>query len=188
LAELIQCHVGTELMLTTLRLLLLVYAHGGSISLEHPMGEADSQEKWCVWLSSFIKWILLGADIRLVSFLQGPLGQCAPKPTTMMVGRLENFATKIYSNYDRRWRPSTFLIGKDEQGWCTARAKVYPPLLSRLIVESHLDHAAKVCTDGHTEIPEDINQAIQALSAIHDPYFELNFMKADYHRGSSGPH
>lgn len=50
LAEVIQCHVGTTLMMVTLRLLLLVYAFGGSISLEHPRGDIDSQEKWCIWL------------------------------------------------------------------------------------------------------------------------------------------
>ena len=48
LRELLQCPVGSILMWETLKLLLLVYAYGGSVSLERPRGEWNSSEKWCV--------------------------------------------------------------------------------------------------------------------------------------------
>eukprot|EP00435_Cladocopium_sp_Y103_P000715 s5765_g1.t1 len=82
LKQIMQCHSGTMLMMQTLRLLLLVYAFGGSISLEHPKGEWDHEEKWCIWLAGLVRWLLLGPQLELCTFLQGPLGQVSPKPTT----------------------------------------------------------------------------------------------------------
>ena len=101
LKELLQCHVGSILMWETLKLLLLVYAFGGSVSLEHPKGEWDSNEKWCVWMSGFVRWMLKGPSFDSITFLQGPLGQCAPKPTTMLLARMGNFAAKIYGRYQK---------------------------------------------------------------------------------------
>ena len=47
-AEVWQCHVGTVLMLTALKVLLWVYAFGGSITLEHPRGKPEGfQDKSC---------------------------------------------------------------------------------------------------------------------------------------------
>lgn len=186
LFELIQCHTGTQLMMVTLKLLLLVYAHNGSISLEHPRGDMDSQERWCIWMSGFIQWMLLAHDVNTVTFLQGPLGQCAPKPTTFLVGRMQTFANKVYSSYDKRWRPTSFLVGRDSEGWMTARAKVYPPLLSKLIAECHLEHATSVDREGHSDIPSDIKTSIEALSKIFDPYLHWSCMQSDYHRGRNG--
>lgn len=74
------------------------------------------------------------------------------------------------------------LAGKDKNGWKTAQAKVYPPLLSRLIMESHMEHAEQVVREGHTVIPDDIMPAIAALSSIHDPYLDVNQMQSDHHR------
>lgn len=113
LQELIQCHVGSILMWSTLKLLLLVYAFGGSVSLEHPKGAWDDDQKWCVWMSGFIRWILRGPHLQTLTFLQGPLGQCAPKPTTMLLGRMGSFALKIFGRYQAGWKPTMTLGGKD---------------------------------------------------------------------------
>ncbi|CAL1161389.1 unnamed protein product [Cladocopium goreaui] len=183
LKELLQCHVGSILMWETLKLLLMVYAFGGSVSLEHPKGEWDSNEKWCVWMSGFIRWMLKGPSFDSVTFLQGPLGQCAPKPTTMLLARMGNFAAKIYGRYQKGWKPTEFLGGKDHNGWKTARAKVYPVLLSQSIAECHLEHYDTIHQQGFERIPDGLDNAIAALSQIHDPYHIDLFqqMAADFH-------
>ena len=45
LHELQQCVTGSVLMMETLKLLLLVYLYGGSISMKHPRGDGDSDHK-----------------------------------------------------------------------------------------------------------------------------------------------
>lgn len=185
LHELQQCVVGSTLMMVTLKLLLLVYVHGGSASLEHPKGNPESEKKWCIWMSSLIHWILQGPDWRTLTFLQGPLGQCAPKPTTMLLARMVGFDAKIFGQYNMKWRPSFYLGGRDEQGWRTARAKVYPWRLSWAIAESHKEHARTLTSSGNELIDEDVLIAIQALSQIFDPYDPTaanHIMQADYHR------
>eukprot|EP00435_Cladocopium_sp_Y103_P047613 s764_g14.t1 len=183
LREVLQCHTGTELMLVTMRILLEVYSASGSVSLEHPRGDVCDDRKWCIRLSSFVKWMLLSADISTCTFLQGPLGQVAPKPTTMMTGRLSTFASLIFNNYQRNWKPTMYLDGKDESGWKTARAKVYPPLLSRIIFQAHMNHAVTVQREDTGEIPEEVVPLINELSAIHDPYLSDAFkdMQSDFH-------
>eukprot|EP00435_Cladocopium_sp_Y103_P021751 s2648_g5.t1 len=138
LREMAQCFTGTALMLVTLKLLLLTFVHGGSVSLEHPRGDPESDLKWGIWQSGLMKWILMCPHMELCTFLQGPLGQISPKPTTMLLGRMSGFIPKVYGHYQSGWKPSTYLGGKSGNQWRTARAKVYPPLLSKLIAESHV--------------------------------------------------
>ena len=83
------------------------------------------------------------------------------------------------------WRPTLYLGGKDEQGWKTARAKIYPWRLSKAIPESHLEHAKSIATEGDENIDDEVQKAIKALSEIFDPYDSANdkhVMQADYHR------
>ena len=184
--ELLQCHVGSILMWATLKLLLLVYAFGGSISLEHPRGAWNDEQKWCVWMSGFVRWILRGPQLQTLTFLQGPLGQCAPKPTTMLLGRMGSFALKIFGRYQAGWRPTMTLGGKDQFGWKMARAKVYPVLLSQTIAECHLEHFESVQQAGEEPLPDGIGPALDVLSAVHDPYNFEHFqqMASDFHKGA----
>eukprot|EP00435_Cladocopium_sp_Y103_P047666 s534_g14.t1 len=190
LLELLQCQVGTELMLVTMKILLEVYAAGGSISLEHPRGDLESDERWCIWLSSFMKWILLGPDLQTCTFLQGPLGQCAPKPTTMLIGRLPGFAKMVFQNYSKKWKAKGYLDGWDaaEKSWKTAKAKVYPPLLSQIIFQAHMAHAVGVPREGEEPIPTESAPMLEALTRIHDPYEVEAFqqMQADFHGSRRG--
>ncbi|CAL1133268.1 unnamed protein product, partial [Cladocopium goreaui] len=103
LREGLQVNVGTALMLMALRLLVTIFIFGGSISLEHPKGNQEDTRQWCIWQSAFMRWLLLDAQIQTVTFLQGPLGQKFAKPTTMMVGRLANFAHRIFATYNKKW-------------------------------------------------------------------------------------
>ena len=85
--ELQQCVTGSALMMVTLKLLLLVFLYSGSISMEHPR---------CIWMSSLVRWSLLGPDLTTLAFLQGLFGQCSPKPTTLLLGRMMGIGAKIF--------------------------------------------------------------------------------------------
>ena len=93
LFELIQCHTGTQLMMVTLKLLLLVYAHNGSISLEHPRGDMDSQERWCIRMSGFIQWMLLAHDVKHSGpSFRARWASVHRSPLPFLVGRMQTFA------------------------------------------------------------------------------------------------
>ena len=184
LAEVFQCHVGTVLMLKAIQILLWVYAFGGSITLEHPRGEHEGSQKWCIWRSSFIRQILLAADAGLVTFLQGPLGQNFPKPTSLLTARLPGLAESLYSHYDKHWQPTERLGGKSQGVWRTSKAKVYPEKLCRVIAFAHFQHAASLQCEGFDEVPETLHPLIATLTAVHDPYDQNasgTTMKADFH-------
>ena len=157
--------------------------------MEHPKGECDQSPKWCVWMAGLVQWFLRAPHVHTTTFLQGPLGQCAPKPTTLLLGRINNFALKVFSHYDTSWRPQGYLGGKDQNGWRTAKAKIYPVLLSRIIAECHLEHADQIQQEGHDEIPDDLKAAIDVLSKVHDPDEVAAFqqMASDFHSGINDP-
>ena len=71
LQEVWQCHVGTILMLTTIKILTWIYAYGGSVTLEHPRGDSESSEKWSIWRSGFLRQLLLVADAQAHNLLTG---------------------------------------------------------------------------------------------------------------------
>ena len=155
------CHIHT-----------MVFAFGGIISLEHPKGDPSSSQKFCIWVSSLMRWTLKGPDLQTSTFLQGPLGQCAPKPPTMLLGRLRSFAVKVFGSYDMSWRPTTFLGGFDAHSktWKTSRAKVYPTRFSRAIAEAHLIHAASLDVEGTEEEPQGLERALEKLASVLDSY------------------
>ena len=171
-------------MLTTLKLLMMIFIHGGSISLEHLAGDQASAEKWCIWMSAFIKWLSLDPQISTVTFLQGPLGQRFAKPTTMLIGRMPTFAQMVFAQYERGWRATEILSGREGKGWKTSKAKAYPTKLCMVIASSHLQHYASLAFDGEEKEPEEMQELLSKLAQVHDPY-NLNAvgitMKADYH-------
>ena len=183
--EVEQVFVGTVLMLQAIYLLLLVFLHGGSFSLEHPKGQGGKDGKWSIWDSAFVQQLLLCAEVRRVDFLQGPLGQPFPKPTSMLTGRLDQFATLLFDHYQPNWKPSDRLGGreKDSRQWKTAKAKAYPPLLCKAVVEAHLLFAETITSDHDEPEPEGLHAALQALAQPFDPYSADNkgaVMGADY--------
>ena len=168
--EVWQCHIGTILMLTALKILLWVYAYGGSATLEHPKGAEAGTEKWSIWQSAFLKQLLQAADVQLITFLQGPLGQKFPKPTTLLAARLPDLASQLYSSYDPSWKASEWLGGKVGKTWRTTRAKVYPRKLCRVLAMAHMRHAELQVCDGEETLPLKVQEVINALSKVHDPY------------------
>ena len=160
-------------MLAALKILLWIYAFGGSISLEHPRGETEGSIKWSIWRSAFMKQLLQAGDTKLLTFLQGPLGQPFPKPTTLLIARLKSLASDLYQNYDRNWQPSEWLGGKQGSEWKTSQAKVYPYRLCKVLAAAHLRHARQLQCEGQDHIPAHMVKAINQLSKLHDPYDEF---------------
>ena len=185
--EVIQCAVGTQLMLKALALLLMTYCHGGSFTLEHPKGNEGREGRWTIWDSALVKQLMLLADVQRVDFVQGPLGQPFTKPTSMLTGRLMDFARDLYKQYQPGWKPTEWLGGREKgnKGWKTSKAKAYPPRLCQVIAESHLRHARSLQEEGHEPDPELLAEAIAALSPGFDPYLcgaQGTEMAGDYWR------
>ena len=172
LQEVLQCFVGTHLMLKALSLMVLAYCHGASFSLEHPKGVEGREGRWTIWDSAMIQQLLLAADVKRVDFIQGPLGQPFTKPTSLLIGRLENFASELFNHYQPGWKPTEWLGGREsnKKGWRTAKAKAYPPLMCKVIAEAHLRHAQSLKEEGFEEDPELLHQALKALTTGFDPY------------------
>ena len=130
---------------TMVKILLWVYAFGGSFTLEHPRGDSEGSMRWSIWRSAFMKQLLQAADMKLITFLQGPLGQCFPKPTTLLAARLPGLAEQLFSEYDLTWRAMEWLGGKTGNVWRTAKAKVYPMKLCKVLAAAHMQHASTLC-------------------------------------------
>ena len=172
LRETRQWLMGNILMWRALSLLLLIYAYGGSFTLEHPKGCGGVNNKWTIWDSAFVKQLMLAGDIRLWTILQGPLGRPFAKPTNLLAARLEGLGEAIYKGYDKSWRPSMILGGKDGHHWRTAQAKAYPPELCRILAEQHSSFAACQQAEGVTIEPEDLQAALEILANTYDPYMQ----------------
>jgi hypothetical protein len=72
---------------------------------------------------------------------------------------------------------------KDSKQWKTAKAKAYPPLLCKAVVEAHLLFAETITCDHEEPEPEGLREALQALAQPFDPYSMDNkgaVMGADY--------
>ena len=186
-AETEQCEVGTILMLQAIKLLLLVYLHGGAFTLEHPAGpqaQPALQRQWSIWSSGFIKELLNAPDIRVIQFLQGPLGQVSPKPTKLLTARLLALPQQIYSQYDQHWKADYFLGGKSNGVWRTAVAKIYPPRLCKILAQAY-DDFARQCQYGEVQqLSANAQAAVAAMAGMWDPYdvFAKGTMMAnDYH-------
>lgn len=155
---------------TMVKILLWVYAFGGSFTLEHPRGDSEGSMRWSIWRSAFMKQLLQAADMKLITFLQGPLGQCFPKPTTLLAARLPGLAEQLFSEYDFTWRAMEWLGGKTGNVWRTAKAKVYPMKLCKVLAAAHMQHASTLCLEGFEPLPPHLHAVLDHLTQIHDPF------------------
>eukprot|EP00438_Fugacium_kawagutii_P015107 Skav214598 [mRNA] locus=scaffold57:531067:532428:+ [translate_table: standard] len=188
--EVKQCHIGTALMLQALKLLLLAWCHGAAITLEHPKGPSTEDDiYWCIWFSTFIRQWMLAPQVNTVTFLQGPLGQISPKPTTLLAARLPGLPARIYAAYQRHWTVQHYLGGRAATGeWKTARAKAYPEALCQVLAEEYTLYPQYHLEEAFDEVPEDVRLAIDRLSQW-DPYLlnsSAGVMAADYHPDAFG--
>ena len=191
LRETFQWMMGNILMWRTLYLLLSIFAHGGSFTLEHPKGCGGKDNKWTIWDSAFIAQLLLSGHIRCWTILQGPLGQPFSKPTNLLAARMNGLGAAIYESYDKKWRPTMTLGGREAGSWRTSRAKAYPAALCRVLAQQHILHAQTIPTDGHAEEPEGLEDALRVLCETYDPYLESakgTRMCADFEAGVFSRH
>eukprot|EP00438_Fugacium_kawagutii_P004994 Skav215291 [mRNA] locus=scaffold2522:218059:220614:- [translate_table: standard] len=187
--EIAQFCVGNALMTRGLYLLLLVYLHGGAFTLEHPAPRTheptpSSPMPWCIWDSAFIKQLMLAGDINLLTFMQGPLGRPYPKPTCLLHARLPGLAAALFSEYDKTWRPTERLGGRNDAGeWRTAAAKIYPERMCKALALQFAWYARQCPVEGSEDDPVALQAALQALSLHWDPYqMGSHEMCGDYHR------
>eukprot|EP00435_Cladocopium_sp_Y103_P009786 s1038_g2.t1 len=183
LSEVQQTLIGTLLMFRALYLLVLIFAHVGSFTLEHPAGCGGRDHKWSIWESAFIKQLLLAGSIRQWTFLQGPLGQPFAKPTNLLAARLERLGAALYQGYDRHWKPTVRLGGRAGGVWRTSQAKVYPTRMNKILAQQHLAYAQSIESEGQTDEPENLAEALEVLTAF-DRYLDSAYastMCSDYH-------
>ena len=166
--EVQQCINGGCLFLRTIFLLMMIFAYGGATTLEHPRGPDDSQPLgWCVWDSGFVKRWMLGSHVALLTFLQGPLGREFSKPTRLLIGFMSDLPQRIFSAYDKSWRPSKVLSGRDAEGnWRTSQGKEYPSKLCEILALSYIAHADSLECEGHEDDPEGLSSAIEEMAWV----------------------
>ena len=188
LRETFQYMTGNFLFWQSMTLLLTIYAFGGSYSLEHPKGADKAQGskpgKWSVWDSSFVRQLLLAGDVRLWTFLQGPLGQPFPKPTSILAARLPGLGSALYAGYDPAWRATATLGGRENGQWRTSKAKAYPAKLCQILAQQHIEFATNQVCHGCTDDPPQLQEALHALANSYDPYLISSrgtLMGADFH-------
>ena len=69
LKEMKQALVGNSLLWVVLSYMLLVYAHGGCGTLEHPRGCAPQDGRFSCWISAMITRLLKAKPWQIVSFM-----------------------------------------------------------------------------------------------------------------------
>ena len=163
-----QCVNGSSLFLKVLGLLLMVHLYGGCTTLEHPRGtDGAPHPAWTIWMSSFVRRLLLDGHFQLLQILQGPLGKSYSKPTRLLVGRMPWLGHDFFASYDKKWRPSAWLGGKHSDGtWRTAEAKTYPPRMCQVLARSYMQYATVVQMEGEETDPEGLQDALAALAQI----------------------
>eukprot|EP00435_Cladocopium_sp_Y103_P046691 s371_g13.t1 len=171
LREVRQTLVGNILMFRALFLLLLIYAFGGSFTLEHPAGCGGKDHRWSIWESAFVQQLMLAGDIRRWTILQGPLGQPFAKPTNILAARLERLGAAMYEGYNKHWKPTVWLGGREKGVWKTAQAKAYPTEMNRILAAQHLAFADTRTAEGATDEPAGLEMALAMLTS-YDPYLE----------------
>ena len=181
--EVCQTVLGNVLFGRVFYLLLVVYAHGGAFTLEHPQGPVGNQldNRWSIWQSAFIQRALLAAEINLVSFEQGPLGRTFRKPTNLLTGRLPHMSFALWKESDRQWVPTEKLGGRDAKGaWKTSAAKEYPARMNMVLARQFIWFANQIQCEGSEESPQELEQILSHL-ACWDPYLEDGqVMKGDF--------
>ena len=160
----------------------MVYAYGGCFTMEHPRSLEQDPDKWGIWNSGWVRW-LLAHDVGLLTFLQGPLGTAYPKPTSMLHGRLPGFASAIFGAYDTSWRYTELLGGKtdDGKGWRTSKAKTYPTRLCEILATQCAWYSQNVVRKGIAEEIDGLQGILETLAAPWDPYSQDQSMEQMLH-------
>ena len=188
LREVLQSTTGEALFLRVVILLMFIFQMGGAVSLEHPRGPPEGGQAWCVWFSAILRRWQLERRVNTMTFLQGPLGREFSKPTTMLIGRLEDLPKAVYQAYQPGWKPTTTLGGKAADGsWRTAAAKQYPEVLCREMARAYIRYPNQIQTEGEESDPPQLEEALKVLTFSWDPYQdECKQMRQDFQPSHCG--
>ena len=189
LREVQQMSLGSILFLRTTVILLVVFAHGGAFTMEHPRGPQPHQGRWCVWMSGILQRLMQAATVQRIDFMQGPMGRPYAKPTTLLAARLPYLPSEIFGQYDTSWRPTMMLGGRCQQtkAWKTTQAKAYPERLCFALAKQYCWFADQAPCESFHPDPPGLTAALEALTRW-DPYLTGvgDEMVSDYHPQALG--
>ena len=72
--------------------------------------------------------------------------------------------------------------------WRSTKAKIYLAKLCKVLAQACIRHAQGLMCEGKEPFPTKLDEAVDALTQLHDPYDETAkgvVMKSDLHRPSS---
>ena len=155
--EFAQLSTGTQLMMTSNRIELLVYLGGGGSVKEHP-AEPRAQEYASIWRTNLHKNVLLAApSAKLIYVEQWQYGADAVKPTQLSVPGLPDAQRKLRACIQGdAVRPEHVLQGVDTSTgqFKTAKAKEYPAGFCKALVSTSLSSLRqRVAAEGWNVIP-----------------------------------
>ena len=169
--QLEQVRVSTILLHGFLVIFATLVGSGGFAILEHPAMPREGQQ-CSIWRLPEVRTLMSHPDVELVTFRQGPLGQVAVKPTTLLALRVPSIRTHLAHQADLDWRPPEMAaIGKDATGrWRTTRLKEYPPGMCVALAAAIAD-AVQEADDSRTATAEE-RARLDALLDLDVPFHE----------------
>ena len=187
LKEWCQLRISDRLLRFLLDILVTLAVTGMSGFLEHPQFPT-----WCtrghpasIWAMAALKHLKRLNCFTVVSFDQCVVGAVSKKPTTLLLLRMPEVRDQlmlrgIYGRCNHPAGAHAALIGREQDGtFNTAKAKVYPYGLNRLLGTAMFRAAAKLagyCST--TELPEELEPYLE------QSHQEQGVVQPDYHGGT----
>ena len=179
-----QVWIGDALLHFLLDILAILAALGMSGFLEHPQFPT-----WCIAHNPASIWALEATKLlkglqccSIVSFDQCIVGAPAKKPTTLLLIRLPEVRHSLLQKgrvgrCNHLPNAHEALIGKQSDGsYQTAKAKVYPPGLNRVLGQAMFSFAAKLSTGTEDrQLPTEFHPFLQQTFEEH------TVIQPDYH-------
>ena len=180
-----QIEVGTRLLFFLLELLLYIAPRGLIGFLEHPAYPTWLMRRHpsSLWSTPFILALAKLSCFQYVSGDQCLMGCCAKKPTTFLLLRMPSFRHALLNmghggKCNHRFRHQK-LQGRLGEDFATARAKVYPIGLNRMLADAVLAFVHKRGLLSGAPLSDEL----LALNSIDETGAEI--IQPDYHRWPS---
>ena len=182
-----QITIGDRLLRFLIDVILALALTGMSGFLEHPQFPVwlAREKAVSIWQMTAIRLLRRLQCVAFVSFDQCTCGAVGKKPTTLMLLRLPRVRDRLLATGDFGRCPHgrgahEALIGRQHDGtFHTAKAKVYPPGLNRVLGEEMYRSAVQLLTDS----------TAVALPSVFEEFHSRQFYSADavqpdYHGGT----
>lgn len=159
--EVMQCFVGTQLIMKALALIVLTYCYGGSFTLEHPKGAEGREGRWTIWESAMVNQLGL-------TLCRARLGSHSPNPLPCSLAGSWTLRRSSSSSISQAGGRRVAGRKRKRQGeLANSKGKGLPPTC----VPSDRGNSSQACQeDGHEADPALLAQAVAALSPGYDPY------------------